>query len=154
MFNTMMWWYLHMHRYGWAYIWLQDVQILHAYGYDSLECWVKIIHHSCCGYTAHRLTLMAIQGVLIFIWRYFVVSLPTGWTWWGELTKRIARTGGQGKHPQNIERDIMRILELPLVTGMSWDAHFCSTLFSKIFLDWLRQGKVKLEFSLGCDRWI
>ena len=34
----------------------------------------------------------------------------------GALTKKIAKAGGQGKHPQNIERDLMRALELPIDT--------------------------------------
>ena len=33
-----------------------------------------------------------------------------------DLTKRIAKTGTSGKHPQNCERDLMTVLDLPVVT--------------------------------------
>ena len=31
-----------------------------------------------------------------------------------ELTKKLASTGAYGRHPQNIERDVFRALQLPL----------------------------------------
>ena len=33
------------------------------------------------------------------------------------LTRKIARAGSSGRHPQNVQRDVNRALELPLATG-------------------------------------
>ena len=39
------------------------------------------------------------------------------------LQVALARIGGAGKYPQNCERDLMRILDLPLVPGLHITLH-------------------------------
>ena len=37
----------------------------------------------------------------------------------GDLTKAISKIGGGGAHPQNCERDLIRLLDLPLDSQLS-----------------------------------
>lgn len=58
------------------------------------------------------ITTLQLCGKII---QQFRVSLKANGSSLSPLTERMARLGASGRHPQNIERDLCKLLQLPLV---------------------------------------